>query len=220
MEKLKPNYKRIYTEGCPHSSDVIVEENIHLKRFGIFVSSILLALIIALVIVVISFAVVTNRPPTALSYAMDDQGRVVQIEPIDQPYSQGRVIRFTTKTVEEAMHISFTDYQDHFLAMSTKFTVEGFNAYQKELVDKGWIEKITNDNLVMWIEIRQAPKFLSAGNGNGRYFYELAFDIDLFIGGGNKTFKPNRLNVRVLVVRTEDNLDGLKIQRILIGEKQ
>lgn len=218
MKNLQPSNKRIYDADCPFSSDIIVEEVAHLRRFNVVVSSFLIITIIALVIVVIAFSIVTSRPPTALSYAADEQGRVVQIEPVNQPYSQGRVTRFTTKTVKRAMHISFTDYKDHFLNLSSKFTADGFNSYQKELVDKGWMEKIIADNLVMWIEIRQAPKFLSTGEANGLYYYELSFDIDLFIGGGNKTYKPTRLNVRVLVVRTEDNLDGLKVQRLLIGE--
>lgn len=220
MKKLKPDNKRVYEEGCPYSSDIIVEDAIHLRRFNVFVSAFLVAVLIAFVTVVIAFAYVTSRPPTALSYGMDSEGRVVQLEPVSIPYSQGRVTRFTTKTVRRAMHISFTDYKDHFLELSEKFTVDGFNSYQSELMDKGWIDKIVADNLVMWIEIRQAPKFINTGESNGMYFYELQFDIDLFIGGGNKTYKPTRLNVRVLVVRTEDNLDGLKIQRILIGEVQ
>ncbi|MBE0420532.1 DotI/IcmL/TraM family protein [Pseudoalteromonas nigrifaciens] len=218
MKNIKPSNKRVYEEDCPFSSDIIVEETLHLRRFNVFVSTFVLAVLLALMVTIIAFAIVTSRPPTALSYAMDEQGRVVQIEPVSIPYSQGRVTRFATKTVERAMHISFTDYQDHFLELSSKFTVDGFNSYQKELVDKGWIGKIVSDNLVMWIEIRQAPKFINTGESNGMYFYELKFDIDLFIGGGDKTYKPTRLNVQVLVVRTEDNLDGLKVQRILIGE--
>ena len=218
MKKLKPNLKRVYDEGCPFSSDVIVDENLHLKRFSILVSSMVLILIVVIVVLVIAFSVVTSRPPTALSYAMDDVGRVIQIEPVNQPYSPARVTGFTTKTIKKAMHISFTDYQDHFLNLASKFTVEGFNSYQKELIDKGWMNKIISDNLVMWIEIRQAPKFLSTGESNGLYYYELSFDVDLFIGGGNKTFKPTRLNVRALIIRTQDNLDGMKIQRLLIGE--
>lgn len=215
---MKPNNKRIYDEDCPYSSDIIVDEQLHLKRINIFLSSLLITVIVGLVIIVIAFSIVTGRPPTALSYAMDENGRVVQIEPVSQPYSQGRVTRFTTKTVKRAMHISFTDYQDHFLNLAPKFTADGFNSYQSELVDKGWLDKIVNDNLVMWIEVRQAPKFLSSGTANGVYYYELKFDIDLFIGGGEKSYKPTRLNVQVLVVRTEDNLDGMKIQRLLIGE--
>ncbi|MBL0710763.1 MAG: DotI/IcmL family type IV secretion protein [Colwellia sp.] len=218
MEKIKPSNKRVYEEGCPYSSDIIVEETIHLKRFNVFVSVFLLSVLAALVIVIIAFSIVTSRPPTALSYAMDEQGRVFQIEPVSVPYSQGRVTRFATETVQKAMHISFTDYQDHFLGLSPKFTPDGFNSYQSELVEKGWIDEIVSDNLVMWIEIRQAPKFIGSGEANGMYFYELKFDVDLFIGGGEKVYKPTRLNVQVLVVRTDDNLDGLKIQRLLIGE--
>lgn len=218
MKKLKPSNKRIYDEDCPFSSDITVDQTINLQRFNIFISVITVAILIALIVVIIAFSIVASRPPTALSYAMDEQGRVIKIEPISQPYAQGRVTRFTTKTVKRAMHISFTDYKDHFLNLSTKFTVDGFNSYQTELVDKGWMDKIIDDNLVMWIEIRQAPKYLSSGEANGFYYYELSFDIDLFIGGGDKTYKPTRLNVQALVVRTEDNLDGLKIQRLLIGE--
>lgn len=220
MKDVKPNMKRIYEDGCPHSSDIIVDNHTHLKRMNTALTMIVISILIMLGVLAVSFAYVATRPSTALSYSMDSEGRVIQIEPVSQPYSQARVIGFATETVKDSLHISFTDYQDHFLALSSKFTTEGFSSYQKELVDKGWVEKITNDNLVMWVEIKQAPKFLNSGTGNGRYFYELTFDIDLYLGGGDRAYKPTRLNVRVLIVRTEDNLDGLKIQRLLIGEVQ
>jgi hypothetical protein len=218
MLTSKPNLVRIYDEGCPHSSDIIYDENLHLRRFNVFVVILMLFIVAALVFMSISFFIASNRPSTALSFTMDDVGRVVEIEPTSQPYSPARVTAFTTKNVKDALHISFTDYADHFLSIAKRFTAKGFQSYQKELVDKGWMNKILTDNLTMWVEIRQAPKFTDSGLSGDTYYYQMTFDVDMFLGGGDKVYSPVRLNVSALVVRTKDNLDGLKIQRLLIGE--
>lgn len=216
--ELNANNKRIYGEGAPFSSDLIVDENFHLKRFSAFLSVIVLVLVTGIIIIAVAFSVVTNRPPLSLSYAVDSNGVIVELEPVSQPYSPAEIIGFTSKTVESALHLSFTDYKDHLLNVSTKFTDKGFEDYQTQLIQKSWLSKITDDNLTMWSEILNAPKILSAGPVDGVYEYELAFDINLFLGGGEKIYAPTKISVEVKVVRSRNNLDGLKIKRLLMAE--
>jgi len=219
MKTLTPSIKRIYEKNAPFSSDIIANESINLKRTLSFVSVLLLIVITATFFMAIALAIVTNRPPITLSYASDEHGRVVEIKAVDQPYSVGRITGFSTETVESVLHLSFTDYKDHLLSQAKTFTKSGFEEYQKGLVDKDWIRKIEEDNLTMWAEVRTAPKYLSKGLVKGVYEYEMSFDIDLYLGGGDKVYKPTRLNVNLIVIRTKSNLDGLKIKRLLLSEK-
>jgi len=219
MKTLNPSIKRMYDNDVPFSSDIIANETVNLKRTLAFLSVLVLMVITATTVVVIALAVVTNRPPITLSYASDEQGRVVEIMDVDQPYSIGRISGFSTETVESALHLSFTDYRDHLLSEAKKFTKAGFKDFQKGLVEKDWIRKIEEDNLTMWAEVRTAPKYLSKDLVSGVYEYELSFDIDLFLGGGEQIYNPTRLHVNLIVIRTKSNIDGLKIKRILFSEK-
>jgi hypothetical protein len=220
MKTLNSSMNKIYDKDAPFSSDIIANETINLKRTLSFISVLLIFTISAVTIVAISLAFVTNRPPITLSYTSDEYGRVVEIKPVEQPYSVGRITGFATETVMSSLHLSFTDYEDHLLGLAKRFTPDGFKAFQQGLVDKDWISKIENDNLTMWIEVRTAPKYLEKGLVGGVYEYELVFDVDLFIGGGDKTYNPTRLQVNLIVIRTTSNLDGLIIKRILLLEKK
>jgi hypothetical protein len=216
---MKPNMKYIYAEDVPFHSDLTRGENEHLKSTSVMFTMALLALVVATTVAAISYYYVVNRPPLTLSYPMDAEGRIVKIESIDQPYPLTSIIKFGAKTTMSALHLSFTDYEDRLFELSSKFSPTGFEEFQENLVEQNWLSKITDDNLTMWSEITQAPKVLAQGTlSSGAHFTDLSFTIKLFLGGGNLMFKPTPLKVDVRVVRSEENLDGLKIFRLLLSE--
>jgi hypothetical protein len=216
---MKPNMKVIYDQDCPYHSDLVHGESEYLKSTSVLFTMSLLALVLATVIAAIAFYQVATRPPLTLSYPMDEQGRIVKIESVDQPYPLTSVIKFGAKTTMSALHLSFTDYTDRLFEISSKFSPTGFEEFQKNLVMKNWLSKITDENLTMWAEITQAPKVIQQGVlSSGAHYTDLEFTIKLFLGGGEKMFKPTALRVDVRIVRSEENLDGLKIFRLLLSE--
>lgn len=216
---MKPNLKVIYDEDCPFHSDLTREENVHLKSTSVFQTISILALVFATTIASISYYFVANRPPLTLSYPMDEEGRIVKIEPVDQPYPLTSIIKFGVKTTKSALHLSFTDYTDRLFEMSSKFSPKGFEEFQDNLIKQSWLSKITDENLTMWAEITQAPKVLGQGTmSSGARYTDLVFTVKLYLGGGKKMFKPTPLKVDVRIVRSSENLDGLKIYRLLLSE--
>ena len=218
MQSLKADTKKIYADDVPFGAELVTDENVHLKKIVVIMASLKAISIVSTVVLIIALLIVITRPPVTLSYAVDANGRIVEITPVSQPYSYSRVSGFAAKKVEQAFHLSFTDLDDHLLEVSKFFTPAGFIAFKSQLIEKGWISQIQNDDLTMWSEIRTAPKFLQDEPVNDVYQYELAFDIDLFIGGGKSLYSPTRLEVRVVVIRSVENHEGLKIKRILLGE--
>lgn len=216
---MKPNMKVIYDEDCPFHSNLVNDENAHLKRTSVFHTISILALVFATTVTAISYYFVINRPPLTLSYPMDEEGRIVKIEPVDQPYPLTSIIKFGVKTTMSALHLSFTDYTKRLFEISTKFSPKGFEEFQENLILQSWLSKITDENLTMWTEITQAPKVLEQGTmGSGAHYTDLVFTVKLYLGGGKMMFKPTPLKVDVRIVRSAKNLDGLKIYRLLLSE--
>jgi hypothetical protein len=216
---MKPNLKYIYAEDAPYHSDLVNGENEHLKKTAVLFTIVLLVLVVATTIAAISYYHVANRPLLTLSYPMDEEGRIVKIESVDQPYPLTSIIKFGAKTTMSALHLSFTDYTDRLFEISSKFSPVGFEEFQANLVSQSWLSKITDDNLTMWSEITQAPKVIKQGTlSSGAHFTDLEFTIKLFLGGGEFMFKPTPLKVDVRIVRSVENLDGLKIYRLLLSE--
>lgn len=216
---MKANMKVIYDSDCPYHSDLIRVESEHLKSTSVLYTISLLALVIATIVAAISYYHVANRPPLTLSYPMDPDGRIVKIEPVEQPYPLSSIVKFAAKTTMASLHLSFTDHTDRLFELSSKFSVKGFQEFQENLNSRNWTSKIVDEKLTMWAEITTAPKVILQGTlGNGAHFTDLAFTIKLNLGGGKTSFKPTPLKVDVRVVRSEDNLDGLKIYRMLLSE--
>ena len=216
---MKPNMKVIFDSDCPFHSDLIQSENEHLKSTSVLYTISLIVLVIATVIAAISYYHVANRPPLTLSYPMDPEGRIVKIEPVEQPYPLSSIVKFAAKTTMSSLHLSFTDYTDRLFELSSKFSSKGYQDFQASLTNQNWISKLVDENLTMWAEITMAPKVVRQGVlSNGAHFTDLAFTIKLFLGGGNLSFKPTPLNVEVRVVRSVENLDGLKVYRLLLSE--
>jgi hypothetical protein len=216
---MKPNMKVLYDQDCPFHSDLIKGENDHLKSTSVLFTMSLFALVISTTIAAISYYHVANRPPLTLSYPMDSEGRIVKIESIDQPYPLTSIVKFGAKTTMSALHLSFTDYTDRLFEISSKFSPKGFEEYQTNLVNQNWLSKITDDNLTMWSEITKAPKVIAQGTlSSGAHYTDLVFTVKLYLGGGKMMFKPTPLKVDVRIVRSEENLDGLKIYRLLLSE--
>lgn len=216
---MKPNMKKIFAEDAPYHSDLVTNENDHLKKLHVFFTISLLALVIATTIAAISYYFVVNRPPLTLSYPMDEQGRIVKIEPVEQPYPLTSIVKFGAKTTMSALHLSFTDFTDRLLELSSKFSARGFDEFQNNLVNQSWLSKITDDNLTMWAEITQAPKVVEQGTlSSGAHYTDLVFTVKLFLGGGKLMFKPTPLQVDIRIARSTENLDGLKIYRLLLSE--
>ena len=218
MKNTHSPKKRIYEAGAPFSSDIIVNENEHLRFVVKVFSSISVLIIFAVMVLAVALAFISNRPPITLSYTTDENGKVVQIEPVEQPYSLGRISRFISKSTERALHLSFTDYEDHLASLEKLFTRKGYGEYQELLIKNGWIDLIDQDNLTMWVELKTAPKFVKKGLEGSHFEYDAEFQVDLFIGGGKESFQPTRLKVEVKIMRTLDSIEGLKIKRFLISE--
>ena len=108
MKNTHSPKKRIYEAGAPFSSDIIVNENEHLRFVVKVFSSISVLIIFAIMVLAVALAFISNRPPITLSYTTDEHGKVVQIEPVEQPYSLGRISRFISKSTERSLHLSFT----------------------------------------------------------------------------------------------------------------
>ncbi|MFT7006674.1 MAG: hypothetical protein ACJAXJ_001182 [Colwellia sp.] len=216
---MKPNMKVIYDEDCPFHSDITNGENVHLKSTAVLHTISILALVFATTVAAISYYFVANRPPLTLSYPMDAEGRIVKIEPVDQPYPLTSIVKFGVKNTISALHLSFTDYTDRLFEMSSKFSPKGFQEFQENLIKQSWLSKIIDENLTMWAEITKAPKVLGQGTlSSGAHYTDLVFTVKLFLGGGELMFKPTPLKVDVRIVRSDKNLDGLKIYRLLLSE--
>lgn len=216
---MKPNMKKLYAEDVPFHADLITNENEHLKKTAVLFTVVLLVLVVATTVAAISYYHVANRPLLTLSYPMSEDGKIVQIESIDQPYPLTSIIKFGAKTTMSALHLSFTDYTDRLFEISSRFSPTGFEEFQANLVNQNWLSKITDDNLTMWSEITQAPKVISQGTlSTGAHYTDLEFTIKLFLGGGQLMFKPTPLKVDVRIVRSVENLDGLKVYRLLLSE--
>tara|TARA_R110002074_G_scaffold400481_2_gene596052 strand:+ start:4729 stop:5463 length:735 start_codon:yes stop_codon:yes gene_type:complete len=221
-EKIRSTpIRRVPNCDIPASAQVVLENKEWYKSFAKLSLFALLFVSACAVSVSIALAYVMSRPPETLSYLMDEDGRIVQLESIRNPsLTETEVLNWAAGKIKAIHSLTFTDYVDHVQSLSADFTDTAFIEYQKALLSSKSLEKVKQDRLVMWADPKEAPKIISAKVVNGKFTWVVEMKITQYLAGGEYIANGTDMLATVVIERTSRarNLSGVVISQYLAKE--
>jgi len=213
--------RKIPLAEVPAAAQVVLENVEYRERFAKHQVFTVAFLVLALIVAISVLLSVVSRPPLTLSYLSDEEGRLVQMAPLNVAgMTDSEVMSWTSNMIRKVHHLSFTDYLDHIYGMRPNFTEKAFIEFQKAILSTKAIDKIKKDRLIMHSEPLEAPRITQKGLVNGIATWVIEQEILQKTEGGEYTQVGNELKVTVTVQRTSrsHNLSGLIIKKYLVKE--
>lgn len=207
---------------APSSAHVVLEAKEWYRGFAKLALYALVGVAFCAAMISIALAAVTSRPPETLSYLMDRDGRVVQLQSERRPtLTETQVLNWAAKRMKAIHTLTFTDYVDHVQSLRGDFTPEAFDNYQRALLASKNLEKVKNERLVMWAEPISAPRITQAKVINGKYTWVIEMHINQYMGGGEFVSSATPIKGIMVVERTSRarNLAGIVISKYLAKEQ-
>lgn len=217
-----PDKSVLLSENLPYPSQLILERNQFLR--WVSKASFLLALGLGFAVMVLAIAIyiVSNRPPITLSYALDQDNRIVALQPINEPsVTDTDVLFFAGKRVQQFHLITFTNYIDHVLSLEKYFVNKrAFDNFQRNLISSRTIERIKENRLASWAEPLQAPQISRFDPSSNTWI--VTFPIRWYLGGGEFTTTGTTFNVTMHITRVPrtQNLSGLAVAKYLLVQQE
>jgi intracellular multiplication protein IcmL len=179
------------------------------------VQGVIVAILIGIIIMLVLTANVKH-----VFFATNVDGRIMPIEPINEPYfADDQVITWTAKTSREIMQMDYLNYRTHLDQVNQRFTQTGRVDFQNALKESRLIEAIEEKKLVSQLKIEGAPQVLKKGIGkNGTYSWYLSMPVSIVYDGQDAP-QPVRgvLQVRVDRVNFLEIPDGIAFGQWIIG---
>jgi intracellular multiplication protein IcmL len=176
---------------------------------------------IIILLIGIIVLLVMNSDVKHIFFATNVDGRIMPIEPINEPYfADDQITTWTAKTAREVMQIDYLNYRTNLDKANNYFTNEGRVDFQNALRDSRVIEAIEDNKLVSQLKIEGAPQILKKGSmTNGKYVWFLSLPISIVYDGQNppQPFR-GKLQVRVDRVNFLENADGIAFGQWVVGD--
>lgn len=223
LHKSSKNSNQVFLQdNLPYPSQIVLQRNQFLRWIAKASFYLALGLGFTVVVLAITIYIVTNRPPITLSYALDQDNRFVELQPIQEPsVTDTDVIYFAGQRVQQFHLITFTNYIDHVLAMEQYFVNKrAFDNFQNNLISSRTIDRIKENRLASWAEPIQAPQIKSYNSSTNTWIVE--FPIRWYLGGGDFATTGTTFDVSMHIQRVSrsQNLSGLAVSKYLLVQKE
>lgn len=209
-------------QDLPYPSHIILERNQFLRWVSKASFFLALGLGFAVAVLAIAIYIVSNRPPITLSYALDQDNRIVELKPINEPsVTDTDVLFFAGKRVQEFHLITFTNYIDHVISLEKYFVNKrAFDNFQTNLISSRTIERIKENRLASWAEPLEAPKITSFDGSSNTWV--VTFPMRWYLGGGEFTTTGTTFMVTMHIQRVSrtQNLSGLAVAKYLLVQQE
>ena len=218
LARYRKPIRVVYHSDVPYGAELVIDQNQWYRTFakGLLFAVLGLAMSTAFLSAALTYAVF--RPAVTLSYLLDQNGNVVQLDERRNPASNTTdLLLWTAKKVKQLHNLAFSDYIDHVLAMRDDFTPKAFERYQYALLNSQTIAKLKAGQLVMYSEPLSAPRLIKSMPEGDPDKWHLEMKIRVFIGGGKSATIATDLTAHIQVQKTSraNNLAGYVISKYL-----
>ncbi len=168
--------------------------------------------------VVLGIAIVSMMGQKATIIAVDEQGRAVQLEPLEKPMANdARVVSFVSECMRRSFSMDFISYRSSMTDASKCFTSKGNESYQKAM--QPLIEQMVKGRYVMSVDLVSPPVVVRAGMDSGAYGWVVQTKMRLYREGTTTRMEPAIYDVEILVRRVDVNESYGGISIALISAK-
>ncbi|MBS0454092.1 MAG: DotI/IcmL family type IV secretion protein [Proteobacteria bacterium] len=181
-----------------------------LTRLIVWLGLAIVLLVIALIITIV-FVTRTHREVIAAT----NDGRVVPIIPLDQPYvSDARVLGYVDECARQVFSHDFLHWRTTLQNSKTCFTEKGGDAVEEALAP--WVKDIVQRELTMSVSMADTPVIAKRGEFNGNFAWRVQAPISLFRRGTKVSDIPRPFILQVVVRRVglDQNPRGIAIDSL------
>ena len=157
-----------------------------------------------------------NKQPLVI--AVSDDGRAVQLEPVDKPMvNDSQVAGFSSECIRKAFSHDFINYRNTATAASDCFTREGNEGYIATI--QPLFQQMTQNRYVMSEELIKPATVVRSGMSNGVYTWEVQAQMRLFREGAVTRMTPVVYDVSLKVQRVgvDANIRGISITELNVS---
>lgn len=186
------------------------------RRALVFSSWSALANVILLVLVIVGF-VIKSEPRY---FAVTQDFQLIQSPPLDEPYvTDAGVKQFAARTVADALSFHFLNYKKSFNDIKHSFSPKGFNGFQKQMVGKGWLQLVTENNYILHSFVPQAPVVKNKYRLNNQvtWVLEMPLTATLQTQKGRASSEDKIVELVVQRCDLKDNPRGIWVDRMIVN---
>lgn len=205
----------------PHAMEVVLRNNQHNRQMAKYSLFTAIGALIIMFLSVTSLMYVVTRPVEVLSYAADDKGHIIPMQPVRNPtLTDAHVLNWASSRVVDLHSFTFNGWRKEIQALSPYFIDEAYTNFIAALKDTSVIKKISNEKLLVTAVPSRAPIIVAKKIVNGVYTWRVELPIIQTIEGGNTASVNNNLLVTMVIQRVPrtETLDGIKIRSYLVKE--
>ncbi len=177
----------------------------------------LLATGLGLYIVVATLVLIvkTAAPPPLVTFLNDGGGEVSAITPHrNPPVTDRQALHWARDKVCDLLSLHFKHYSAQIARRRDYFVGDGWQRYQRSLIDNGTIEQLRREGLIVTAINRSEPRLLRKYRLDGRINWGLEMPILQTVQGASDRPQTMKSVVSVTVeeTRRDHAIDGLRIR--------
>jgi len=149
-------------------------------------------------------------------FAVDPDGRVTQLHPLDHPVmSSNQVVTWTVDNLTNALSIDFLRYQEQLRDIEPAFTPEGYAAFLHAYKDSGNLDLVIDNRYIVQAILNGTPIITGEGIIRGVYTWRVEMPLQISFHAGARTTNQN-VTAEVVVRRVHPNRNqgGLAIHQV------
>lgn len=155
--------------------------------------------IIGLILTLIVY--MNNAQPQDRYFATTADGRIMQLQPLDQPnLDTPALLSWVATAVSETMTFSYLNYQKEMQASSKNFTKAGWESFTTALQRSHILDGVNQQQQLVSAQPRSAPILIQKGVFGGRYRWILQMPL-LVKYQGVKESRTDQLQLQLVVER-------------------
>jgi intracellular multiplication protein IcmL len=180
------------------------------------------ALLLAVLVIFVltsTFAYVIMNPPAPRYIAINPDGRIIPLKPLDEPnMSSSALLQWANSAAIAAYTYSFVNYRGELQAASEFFTPDGWQQFLAALKSSGNLDALTQEKLIVSAVATQAPVILQEGKLNGVYSWKIQFGMLITYQSASKVAQQNVV-VTMLIQRVSPLASprGIGIAQFIVG---
>lgn len=207
------------TARQPHGREAVQESRIwyyeQCRRYAALSFALIIVLGLAICLNIAQFF----SRPSAKYFATDQNLRVVELKPTDQPHiSQEKLINWVTETVCRTFTLDFLNYRQTLMDVRPNYSKGAYKSMLNALEDSGNLDMITSKRLVSRATLSGTAVVTKEGVVKGHRMWKLELPMIISYESSNG-IEANQNVLGSVIVRREDEREvprGVLIYQVIL----
>lgn len=164
--------------------------------------NILLAIGLSLFVAVDVYKTVTHKETIETFFVTDQHNRIIPIKPVNEPYSDGEVIDWASKSIMDIYTLSSLDFRKHVMSDLQKyFTPDALKQYREAIASR--LSQIAEKSESMTATPSGSPVIVNKGVLDNRYYWQIMLPIQVTRTVGEGQLSSEHYRVLMNIVRAD-----------------